>query len=126
MPGPDFLWSVDSYCKLVNYGFEIYAAIDTYSHYIVWLYVGISACTSVSVLRQYLDTVYYIQKFPQYLQSDCGQETPLCANAHYALQSSSSYNTEPVQFQDCYFYSTVKEVEAGTLGKYDHCFIDYT
>ena len=47
MPGPDFLWSVDGYCKLVNYRFKIYAAINVYSQYIVWLYVGISACTSI-------------------------------------------------------------------------------
>jgi hypothetical protein len=57
VPGPNFLWSVDGYLKLAPYGIEIYGAIDAYSRYIIWIYVGISGRTAISVLRQYLDTV---------------------------------------------------------------------
>ncbi|KAI9882169.1 MAG: hypothetical protein M1823_006084, partial [Watsoniomyces obsoletus] len=46
VPGPHYLWSLDGYCKLDPYGIEIYAAIDAYSRYIVWIYVGVSARTS--------------------------------------------------------------------------------
>ena len=104
VPGPNYLWSLDGYCKFDRFGFEIYAAIDAYSRYIVWVYVGVSARTSISVLRQYLDTVQDLQTMPQILRTDRGVETPLCANAHYALRQQSSY--DHLQFPDCYFYGT--------------------
>jgi hypothetical protein len=50
--------------KLTPYGIEIYAAIDAYSRYVVWIYVGVSGMIAVSVVRQYLNTVknigYYL------------------------------------------------------------------
>lgn len=70
VPGPNYVWSVDRYLKLINYGIEIYAAIDAYSRYIVWCYVGISARTSISVCRQYLDTVATLGFIPQAIRSD--------------------------------------------------------
>ncbi|KAL3428760.1 hypothetical protein BDV09DRAFT_203923 [Aspergillus tetrazonus] len=57
VPGPDFIWLIDGYLKLVLYGFEIYAAIDAYSHYIIWIYMGTSSCTAVSILWQFLDVL---------------------------------------------------------------------
>ncbi|KAF1946536.1 hypothetical protein EJ02DRAFT_462549 [Clathrospora elynae] len=48
VPGPNFVWSIDGYCKLRPYGVEIYACIDAYSRYIVWVYIGISASTARS------------------------------------------------------------------------------
>jgi hypothetical protein len=44
--------------KLAPYGIEIYAAIDAYSRYVVWIYVGVSGMTAVSVVRQYLPCEY--------------------------------------------------------------------
>ena len=32
--------------KLSLYSIQIYAEIDVYSHFIIWIYVEISACTS--------------------------------------------------------------------------------
>ena len=46
----NFMWSIDDYMKLESYDIEIYADIDAYSHYIIWIYVRITACTTVSVL----------------------------------------------------------------------------
>ena len=57
VPGPNYIWSVDGHEKLKPYGIEIYACIDAYSRYIIWIYVGISAGTAVSVGRQYLSTI---------------------------------------------------------------------
>lgn len=39
-PGPNFVWHIDGYMKLEPYGIEIYAAIDGYSRYVTWFYVG--------------------------------------------------------------------------------------
>ncbi|KAL4766862.1 hypothetical protein BDW60DRAFT_221005 [Aspergillus nidulans var. acristatus] len=35
VPGPDFIWLIDGYLKLVLYRFKIYAAINAYSYYII-------------------------------------------------------------------------------------------
>ena len=56
-PGPNFLWSIDGCLKLAPYEINIYAGIDAYSRYIIWVYVGISSRTAVSVLHQFLDTL---------------------------------------------------------------------
>ena len=57
VPGPNFAWSMDAYCKFEHWGIQIYAAIDVYSRYIMWIYVGISGRTALSVLSQYIQTV---------------------------------------------------------------------
>ena len=46
----NFMWFIDDYIKLKSYDIEIYADINAYSHYIIWIYVRITACTVVSVL----------------------------------------------------------------------------
>jgi len=103
VPGPNFLWSIDGYCKLDLFGFEIYGAIDAYSRYIVWIYVGVSGHTAVSCLRQYLDTAKEINKIPTILRADRGVETPLLAAAHHRLRQAS----EPgISFGDCFYYGT--------------------
>ncbi len=103
VPGPNFIWSIDGHCKLEMFGIEIFAAIDAYSRYIVWIYVGISARTSISVLRQYLDAVTELQVIPKIIRSDRGGETPLCATAHHQLRQNSSYE---VTLDECYYYGT--------------------
>jgi hypothetical protein len=40
--GPDYIWSLDGHNKLLDWGIEIYAAIDAYSQFIIWIYIGIS------------------------------------------------------------------------------------
>src|SRR5208282_1711669 len=102
-PGPNFLWSIDAHCKLDWFGFQIYAAIDAYSRYITWIYVGIIAHTAVSVLKQYLDTVEELGIQPQILRSDRGSETPMVADAHYqiALKLRTS-----ITLKDCFFFGT--------------------
>lgn len=70
VPGPNFLWSIDGYLKLVLYSIEIYAGIDAYSWYIIWIYVGITARTEVSVLKQFLNVVEMLEVQSQVVQSD--------------------------------------------------------
>jgi hypothetical protein len=50
--------------KLASYGIEIYVAIDAYSRYVVWIYVGVSGIIAVSVVRQYLDAIKNIGYYP--------------------------------------------------------------
>ena len=90
VPGPDFIWSIDGYMKLQPCGIEIYAAIDAYSRYIIWIYVGISGRTSVSVLHQYLVALRTDGWLPYGLRSDYGTETVLIADAHHQLHRAKN------------------------------------
>ncbi|KAJ5742258.1 hypothetical protein N7533_003749 [Penicillium manginii] len=102
-PGPNFVWHIDGYMKLEPYGIEIYAAIDGYSRYVTWFYVGISTRTSFSVLRQYIDTLSATGFQPRTIRSDLGTETMLIADAHYALRKA--IDIDPMlQFSDCFWY----------------------
>jgi len=46
----NWIWSIDSYDKLSPFSIEIYAYINAYSRNIIWIYVGISNCTSYLIL----------------------------------------------------------------------------
>ena len=83
VPGPNYQWCIDGHDKLKEYGFEIYAAIDAYSRCIIWLYIGHSASTSLSVLKQYIEAVREYKVRPWFIQADLGSETPLVAAAHW-------------------------------------------
>jgi hypothetical protein len=66
VPGPNFIWSIDGYDKLKPYGIEIYACIDGYSRYVVWIYIGISNSTAVSCLCQFLDCLNHTKRQPRF------------------------------------------------------------
>lgn len=86
VPGPTKIWSMDCYLKLANYGIEIYAAIDTYSRYVIWIYIGILARTAVSVLYKFLDTLNTSKTMCEIIRSYRGTETVLIASAQHRLR----------------------------------------
>lgn len=103
VPGPNFVWSIDGYMKLEPYGIEIYAGIDAYARYIIWTYVGITARTEVSVLKQFLDVVEDVQLQSRIVRSDQGPETVLLAEAHHRLLRAYDPN---IPLEECYYYGT--------------------
>jgi hypothetical protein len=103
-PGPDYVWSIDGYLKLQEYGIEIYAAIDTYSRKIMWTYVGNTARTAVSVAFQYLQVVKKNRIIPQVIRTDRGGETVLLAGMQYLF--SRTIRGEDLLLKECYAYGT--------------------
>ena len=71
--GPNRVLSIDGHDKLSRFGFEIYGAIDAYSRYVVWCYVGISNRTAVSVNKQYLRLLRTTLHIPKLIRSDKGK-----------------------------------------------------
>ena len=131
-PGPNYVWSVDGHSKLDKFGIQIYACIDAYSRYIIWIYVGVSAHTSVSVGRQYLNTVKDIGLMPLMIRSDRGLETGIMADIHWnmriALGDRIGPNGEPehIPFRECYMFgkSTANQkIEAWWARLQDGCLI---
>ena len=130
--GPNYVWSVDGHSKLDYVGIQIYACIDAYSRYIVWIYVGVSAYTAVSVARQYLNTVKDTGIMLLKIRSDRGSETGILADIHWnmrvALGEPIGLNGEPeyIPFQECYLFgkSTANQkIEAWWARLQDGCLI---
>ena len=88
VPGPDFIWSMDSYAKLRDFGIEIYAAIDAYSRYIVFAFVGLSAFTQRSTVQQFVDTIDRYRYVPLRGRSDHGREAEAIAAVLFYLSRS--------------------------------------
>jgi hypothetical protein len=106
VPGPDYIWSLDGHDKLSDWGIEIYAAIDAYSRFIIWIYVGISNRTAQSVLMQYNNTVRKVGYHLRILRTDRGKETLLMAELHFALART---NEARLKLEDCYYYGTSRK-----------------
>lgn len=90
VPGPNWVWSMDGYCKFEFVGVQIYGAIDAYSRKVLWLYVGVSGRSSVSVCRQYLDFLEETGIRPKVLRIDKGGETIQAAAAHYEIAANDA------------------------------------
>jgi hypothetical protein len=108
VPGPDFCWSVDGYCKLEVYGIQIYAGIDAYSRCVIWIYVGVSARTMVSVLKQLATTVRKRKLVPHLIRSDMGKETIMAADFQYqhACKVRQTEENEDCAFNTTWIYGT--------------------
>ena len=85
VPGPNFVWSIDGYCKLRFMGIEIYAGIDGYARFVPWHYCGISNDTAVSSLIQYLNVAKEGDTIPLHIRSDRGPEILMVVDVHYLL-----------------------------------------
>ncbi|KAJ5544008.1 hypothetical protein N7494_005287 [Penicillium frequentans] len=106
-PGPNQVWHVDGHMKLEPFGIEIYAGIDGFSRYIPWVYIGVSARTAVSVMRQYLDCITQLGYQPRVIRSDLGTETSLMAQAHYTIRRAGDATVN--EFKKAYWYGRSTE-----------------
>ena len=52
---------------------------------IIWIYAGVSAQTSISVVKQYLQFLQSHKIMPRKIRSDRGTETFLMADAHHQI-----------------------------------------
>lgn len=109
--GPNWVWSVDGHEKLRNWGIDIYGAIDGYSRYIIWMWVGPSSLTQVCVAKQYLQAIEEHSIRPFFIRSDRGTETALMADTHYSLEVyyqsrwfGHDQASNPFPLRWCYLY----------------------
>lgn len=111
VPGPNYAWSMDAHCKLEHWLIQIYAAIDVYSRQIVWIYIGITGRTQVSVLAQYLTAALTTGIIPMIVRSDRGVETQLAAAAHFTLskEARTQEDGSELLFGDAFRYGTSKK-----------------
>lgn len=120
-PGPNDTWSLDAHCKLEKFGIQIYAAVDHYSRYTTFSYVGVSNRTNISVLLQYARHLLNTGKNqrPRALRGDCGAELIWTANLQYLMHcEQKGINLEQIPDTDnftlppldeCFFFGTSKK-----------------
>jgi hypothetical protein len=100
--GPDFVWSIDGHDQLADFGIQIYACIDAYSRYIIWIYIGISNRTQHSVVHQYLEVCAELGYHPKFFRADRGTELPQVAEAHFAFARLS--DPKVVSLDGCFLF----------------------
>ena len=101
--GPNQVWSIDGHDKLSRFGFQIYGAIDAYSRYMIWYFVGHSNRTAVSVNKQFLSAIRSHNTIPQLVRSDKGTETTLLCNSQLVLHRAVNHE---VPIREVYSYRT--------------------
>jgi hypothetical protein len=79
--------------KLSDFGIEIYGAIDGYSRFIPWIYVGITARTSTSVGYQLLDVLAQRRYHPKHIRVDLRTEHSIMGDIFLALYRLHSLDT---------------------------------
>ena len=77
VPGPNFVWHVDGYDKLKQFGLCIHAAIDGYSRRILWLEVGLTNNNPRTIAEYYLETIKEIGCVPRLVRANCGTENSI-------------------------------------------------
>ena len=87
------------------------AAIDVFSRYVLWTFVGISGRSQTSVFAQYCEAVRAHSVIPKLLRADRGAETVMAADAHARLSREvrQGGDGEPLEFEDCFRYGTSKQ-----------------
>ncbi|KAJ5992804.1 hypothetical protein N7451_008528 [Penicillium sp. IBT 35674x] len=71
--------------KLGPFGIEFSAAIAGYSRYVMWVYIGVSGHSAVSVERSYLDCITSLGYQSRTVHAAKGTETALLESAHYGI-----------------------------------------
>ena len=99
----NFMWFIDDYMKLQSYNIDIYADIDAYSCYIIWIYVEIMIHTAVSMLTQFLDIIQNVQLQFWIVWSDKNNEKVFLKQAHHIFLKA--YDSD-ISLKNCYFYDT--------------------
>ncbi|XP_060555726.1 uncharacterized protein LOC132716460 [Ruditapes philippinarum] len=72
--GPNYIWHVDGYDKLKQFGLCIHAAIDGYSRRIIWLEVGASNNDQKCIADYYIESIKTLKLVPRFVRADCGTE----------------------------------------------------
>lgn len=107
--GPDAIWSINTHCKLEFCGIQIYAVINAYSRKLLWIYVGVSSRTVVSVAKQFLTYLQDEKIMPYKIRSDRGLETLLIANAQHQLcMDQDDRSEEGKEFDRCWIFSKLQ------------------
>lgn len=85
-PGPNFLWHMDGYDKLKQFGFAIHGCVDGFSRMVLWLEVASTNNDPEVTAFYYLSTLKQLKFMPTILRSDKGSENVLIGSLQVCLR----------------------------------------
>ncbi|KAH0561092.1 hypothetical protein KQX54_012813 [Cotesia glomerata] len=74
-PGPNFIWHLDGYDKLKQFGFAIHGCIDGFSRRVLWLEVGTTNNDLAVTAHYFLKTVKKLKLLPTLIRYDKGDKS---------------------------------------------------
>ncbi len=74
VPGPNYLWHMDSYDKLKPYGIAVNGCIDGFSRHIIWMQAYFTNNNPRVIAGYYFRAVAERRGWPQIIRSDFGTE----------------------------------------------------
>ena len=86
-PGPNFVWHIDGYDKLKDFGFPIHGCIDGYSRKVLWLELSRTNNNPAVIAAFYLDCLKELGGCPVILSTDPGSENCTMAAIQVRLRS---------------------------------------
>lgn len=89
--GPDFIWHMDSYDKLKQYGLCINGCIDGFSRKIIWLNVYKTSSNPRVVAGYYMEEVTLRQGCPKFVRADFGTENGHVAQMQLFMTGRDSF-----------------------------------
>ena len=89
--GPNYLWHIDSYDKLKNYGICINGCMDGYSRKIIWCEATCSSSDPRIVGGHFVNAVDSMKACPKIVRGDFGTENRHVAEFQDALSDHSSF-----------------------------------
>ncbi|XP_078315814.1 uncharacterized protein LOC111130525 [Crassostrea virginica] len=89
--GPNYLWHVDSYDKLKNYGICINGCIDGYSRKIIWCEATYSSSDPRIVAGHFISSVEKLGSCPRKVRGDRGTENKRIEEIQNVLTNHGSF-----------------------------------
>ncbi|XP_039596017.1 uncharacterized protein LOC120543149 [Polypterus senegalus] len=74
VPGPNYLWHMDSYDKLTPFGIAVNGCIDGFSRHIIWMQANVTNSKPEVVAGYFISAVIELGGCPKIIRSDLGTE----------------------------------------------------
>ena len=100
VPGPNYMWHMDSYDKLKPFGICINGCIDGYSRKIIWMEAYLTSSDPKVIGSYYVKAIKKHLGCPRIMRSDMGTENGHVEEMHRFLRR----NGTDTQSQNCFFY----------------------
>lgn len=96
--GPNFMWHIDGYDKLVPYDIFIHGGIDGFSRKILWLELATTNKDPSVITHYYLKTIEKLKIVPAIIRSDRGTENNTVEEVQIVLCSTHNDNLADICF----------------------------
>ena len=87
VPGPNYIWHMDSYDKLTPFGIGVNWCIDGFSRHIIWMQANVTNSKPQVVAAYFVTAVSEWGGCPKIIRSDLGMCTECACEQHPVLSA---------------------------------------